>query len=99
MQTHIEDEKMKGTEKQIEWANSIKQEIIDGLNKLQSDADSRVSDKSMPVLWSTVTKNGVEKAMSMINKIETASKMIEIRKANIVDRVSSLIVKDYNNVK
>lgn len=90
---------LQGTEKQVIWAESIKQEILDGLTDLETTASQRVENSSMPQAWVDVTKAGVEKAKGMIESVKFASKMIDLRKKGIVARVESLTIKDYQAAK
>lgn len=76
---------MKGSEKQIEWATKIKQQIIEKMEKRVNEANIRVSEKSMPDYYSMICEIVRKKAIKGME-----DKMNEVGAAYIIDRRNSL---------
>jgi len=63
--------KLKGSEKQIEWAENIRDKWIDQINEIISISQNRVDRCSMPQKWVDHVK---KEAKTFLKGIENASK-------------------------
>lgn len=75
---------MKGTEKQIAWAEKIKEEIIETMKKFVDNANERVKRDTMPDFYGMICEIMMTKAIkNMEEKMEEtgATYVIERRKS------------------
>ena len=78
---------MKGSEKQIKWANDILSGFESQLRKEIADAASRVERNSMPAAWGEIVNDTCSGFISKFATLNDAAKVIRDRNLPIVKTV------------
>ena len=90
---------MKGSEKQVEWAESIKQGWINGLNGKIAESADRVARNSMPAEWLEAMTKTANQMIENLNKIDDAKMIIDNRKWDVAGNCMSAAIAAYDELK
>ena len=88
-----------GTEKQIEWAESIKATWISQLDNVLSTAQARVADDSMPDVWGEIVSDLHSQYVSKVNSIKTANGVLHNRRINFGDSLFNHAKTNHENYR
>jgi hypothetical protein len=86
---------MKGSEKQVEWAESIKQGWIKNINAQVEEARDRVERNSMPASWLEIMEATANESITEINNIQAAKEFIDQRNLSYADTCKRVAIKKY----
>ncbi len=85
-----------GSPKQIEWAESIKDQWLAQIKNVVDTAERRVTDNSMPARWEEIVRRYADAATEKLDTMAHSKQFIDNRRINIGDLVSKDAVKEYN---
>ena len=89
---------MKGSEKQVAWANDIVKKWSNQIKNVVDSAHSRVANKSMPERWAEIAD---EKSSFLLNRINKpgneAAAIIRMKGIDMGDELSKEMIKEYES--
>jgi len=88
---------MKGTERQIAWADTIIANWDHQIDDVLATAKARVENKSMPELWLNIVTASHEVYKARLNSINDASKVIAMKNANLGAKMFGDCGKQYDS--
>ena len=78
---------LKGSEKQILWANEIRSRWVKEINRHLNNAHIRVSEGPMPKEWEEASQEAAERLISHIMSNNNASSIISAKNISVYNRI------------
>lgn len=87
-----------GSEKQINWATTLRETSIKEINNVLEEAKYRVSNNTMPAVWEEIVVELHKGFMDVISKMDS-KQIIDSRNISAGKRLFDVSVKKYNSIK